>query len=105
MKTIAIAIAVLVALWGAYQFVYRTDYALLGDEYCLRIASNDVLGNPLYGKSCQRSSYANDVEIQHGRDKAGAAFFKFHPVAGKEALCPPVAVIVDRQTGKGVLGP
>lgn len=105
MKTITIVIAVLAACWGAYYFVYQTDYALFGDEYCLRVASTDVLGNPLYGKSCPRSSYAEDVEILRGQDKASAAFFKFHPVAGKEAQCPPVAVIVDRKTGEGWLEP
>jgi hypothetical protein len=90
-------------LLGAYYFVYQTDYALLGDEFCLRVASNDVLGNPLYGQSCPRSSYAGNVESLHTADKAGAAFFRFTPITGKEAQCPPIAIIVDRKTGEAWL--
>lgn len=102
-KSIAISTAITSLLLGAYYFVYQTDYALLGDEFCLNVASNDVLGNPLYGPSCPRSSYASNVESLRSPDKAGAAFFKFHPLAGKEAKCPPIAVIVDRKTGEAWL--
>lgn len=100
MKAIAIVAVILAVLLGSYYFVYQTDYALLGDETLLKIASTDVLGNPLYGKSCPRSSYASNVVSLPSPDKAGAAFFKFNPVAGKEAQCPPIAVIMDRKTAE-----
>ena len=100
MKTLAIVAALLAVVLGSYYFVYQTDYALLGDVTLLKIASTDVLGNPLYGKSCPRSSYASDVMSLSSPDKAGAAFFKFHPIAGKEVQCPPIAVIVDRKTAE-----
>lgn len=100
MRAIAIGSIVLLALLGAGYLFIQSDAALLADESCLRIASTDVLGNSLYGQSCPRSSYANEVEIVHGSDKAGGAIIKFRPAAGKEAQCPPIAIIVDRKTGE-----
>ena len=100
MKAVAIGVVGLVGLLAAcYQFV-RSDTALLGDNVCLKIASTDVLGNALHGQSCLRSSYAGDVEKLGSSDKAGAALFRFHPVAGRETECPPVSVIVDKRTGE-----
>lgn len=100
MRAAIISGVILVALLGAGYLFVRSDVALLGDEVCLKIASTDVLGNRLYGESCPRSAYAKDVESMHGGDKGGAAFFKFHPVPGKESQCPPIAIIVDRKTGE-----
>ena len=104
MKTVSISVVVLVCLLGvAYYFVYETDDGLLGDEYCLSVASNEVLGNPLYGQSCPRAYYVSEVENLRNPNKAGAAFFKFYPLAGKEAQCPSISVIVDRRTGEAWL--
>jgi hypothetical protein len=103
MKADTIGVVVLAGLLGAGYLFVRSDAALLGDDVCLKIASTDVLGNSLYGQSCPRASYASDVESLHSPDKAGAAFFKFHPLAGKEVQCPPIAVIVDRKTGEAWL--
>ena len=107
MKVIAICGGVLIALLGGiylgYVFLYESDIGLFGDKLCLKIATDDVLGNPLYGKSCPRSSYANEVEYLHGSDKVGAALFKFRPLVGKETQCPPIVVLVDRRTGEGLI--
>lgn len=100
MKAITIGGVILVALLVAGYLFVRSDVALLGDEVCLKIASTDVLGNRLYGESCPRSSYAKEVESVHGSDRGGAAFFKFHPVPGKETQCPLIGIIVDRKTGE-----
>jgi hypothetical protein len=103
MKAAAIGLVVLVGILGGGYLFVRSDAALLGDDVCMRIASTDVLGNPLHGQSCPRSSYLRDAESLRSPDKAGAAFIRFHPVAGKEAQCPPIAVIVDRKTGEAWL--
>lgn len=100
MRAAAIGIVVMVGLLGAGYLFVRSDAALLGDDVSLKIASTDVLGNSLHGQSCSRASYASDVESLHSADKAGAAVFKFHPIAGREAPCPPITVIVDRKTGE-----
>jgi hypothetical protein len=100
MKAVAIGVVVLAGLLGAGYLFIRSDAALLGDDVSLKIASTDVLGNSLHGQSCPRASYASDVESLHSAGKAGAAVFKFHPIAGKEVPCPPITVIVDRKTGE-----
>lgn len=100
MKLIAAVVVIAALLLGAYYFVYQTDYALLGDEFCLSVASNDVLGNSLYGHSCPRSSYADKVENLNNGSKTGAAFFRFTPIAAKETQCPQISIIVDRKTGE-----
>lgn len=100
MKTIRNFLIIFSVFLGAYHFVYQTDFALLSDETLLSIAAKDVLGNPLYGKSCPRSSYARNVGSLSDPKKTGTAFFKFTPVAGNEAQCPPVAVIMDRKTAE-----
>ncbi|MBV2183408.1 MAG: hypothetical protein KUL88_02545 [Rhizobium sp.] len=94
-----IGIAIVAVLAGVGYFYLQSDIGLLGDDTCLKIISDDVLGNPLYGKSCPRSSYAKEVESLHGGDKE-SGFFEFHPTLGKEAQCPPIAIIVDRKTGE-----
>jgi len=91
-------------LMAGYLF-FMSDVGLLDDETCLQIAAVDVLGNPLYGKSCPRSSYVGNVEAMHSLSKDGAAFFKFQPIEGKEVECPSIAVIVDRKTGEAWLVP
>jgi hypothetical protein len=100
MKVITISSVILVVVLVASYLFVRSDAALLGDEVCLKIAATDVLGNPFYGESCPQSSYANEVESLDGSVKGGATFFKFRPVGGKEAQCPPISVIVDRKTGE-----
>lgn len=100
MKTIRNFLMIFSVLLGVYLFVYQTDFALLSDETLLNIAAKDVLGNPLYGKSCPRNSYASNVGSLFDPTKNGTAFFKFTPVAGNEAKCPPVAVIMDRKTAE-----
>lgn len=100
MRAVAVGAVVTVGLLGAGYLFVRSDAALLGDDVTLKIASTDVLGNSLHGQSCSRDSYAGDVERLHSADKAGAAVFKFHPIAGREAPCPPITVIVDRKTGE-----
>lgn len=103
MKAATVGVVVVVGLLGAGFLFVRSDAALLGDDASLKIASSDVLGNSLHGQSCPRSSYTSDVESLHTADKPGAAVFRFHPIAGREALCPPITVIVDRKTGEGWL--
>ena len=100
MKAVFVSSIALVGLLSAGYLFMRSDAALLGDDVCLKIASTDVLGNSLHGQSCPRTSYAHDVENLHSSDKAGAALFRFHPVAGKEAECSPIDIIVDRKTGE-----
>lgn len=103
MKVIAISGTVLTFLViGGYLFL-QSDLGPLSDETLLRIVSSDVLGTRLYEKTCPRSSYAKDVEIRHAADKRAAAYFKFRPVPGKEAQCPPIGVLVDRRTGEAWL--
>ena len=95
-----IIVGVFATLLGIGYWYVRSDIGLLGDETLLKIVSTDVLGKPSYGKSCPRSSYAKDVDIPAGSNKGETALFKFHPVSGKEAECPPLSVIVDRKTGE-----
>jgi len=100
MKAVAIAALVLVGLLVESYLYVQSDNGLLGDKYLLQMLSTDILGNSLYGQSCPRASYASDVESLHDPDKVGAAVFKFRPIAGREAKCPPITVIVDRKTGE-----
>lgn len=87
-----------VVIW-AVNLYHESDAGLLGDNTCIRIISEDVLGNPLYGMSCSRSLYAENVEVLPGGDKESGVF-KFHPIPGKEVQCPPISIIVDRKTGE-----
>lgn len=98
MKIITICGALLAFLGAAYLYI-QSDVGLLGEALCLKIASTDVLDNPLYGQSCPRSSYADDVKNLNAPGNT-AALFLFLPVVGKEIQCPPVKVIVDRKTGE-----
>lgn len=103
MKKVVFGGIILILLFVIAYLFLRSNMALLSDETCLKIASEDILGNPLYGKSCLRSSYVGSVENKHGSDKRGAAIFKFSPIQGKELQCPPVSIIVDRKTGEAWL--
>ena len=102
MKKILIALVVLpIMLWGAYYFVYRTNYGLFSEEFCLNVISNDVLGTPLYQPSCPRASYTDEFESSYTADKNSQAIvFKFRPIPGKESQCPPRVVLVDRRTAE-----
>lgn len=89
-------------LIAAYLFI-RSNAALLGDDTALQIASSDILGNPLYGPSCSRAFYVGQVERRADSTRNGAVRIRFFPIAGKEAQCPTVVVIVDRKTGEAWL--
>lgn len=100
MKIVLIIGCALAMLLGLSYWYIRSNIDLFGDDYLLRIVATDVLGNPLYGKSCPRSSYAKDVEIPAGPNQGETALFKFHPILGREVECPPLSVIADRRTGE-----
>lgn len=90
-----IAFLVLLA-WAAYRFL-ESDVGLLSDTYCLKMISDDVLGNPHYTPACSRSSYLDHVETLGNKDMAT---FKFYPSMGMERECPPITVTVDRRNAE-----
>jgi len=85
-------------IWAGYSYL-ESDTGLLSDETLIAIIANDVLGEPVYGKSCSRSAYKNEVEIRSGGDKA-SGYFVFNPVVGQESNCPPIAIIANRRTAE-----
>ena len=100
MNIIRITLAILSIAACSYYFVYQTDGGLLSDETLLDIAATDVLGNPLYGHSCPRFSYLNEVVTALNSGNARVVLFKFTPVVGKETQSPPVVVLMDRRTAE-----
>jgi hypothetical protein len=69
----------------------------------LKYAEEDVLGNRLYSETCARSSYSEKVELLSSNseiNKPGACEFKFHPIPGKEKICPTVTISISRHTGE-----
>lgn len=103
MKILRIAGFVIVTgLVGSFCY-FESNIGLLGDDYLLIMVSTDVLGNPLYGKSCTRSLYIKDVEINAGKSEEESGVFKFYPISGIEKECPPISVITDRRTGEAWL--
>ena len=85
-------------IWAGYSYL-ESDRGLLSDETLIVIISDDVLGEPVYGKSCSRSAYENEVEIRPGGDKA-SGYFVFHPVVGQASNCPSIAIIANRRTAE-----
>lgn len=89
-----------ILLFTAFFYVFFSyNFNLLSDEACLKIASNSVLGNKLYGNSCARSFYTNDVKKLHGKNST-SAFFEFVPLDDKKKQCVAIKVVVDRKTGE-----
>jgi len=87
-----------VVIW-AVNLYEKSDSGFLGDNSCIRIISEHVLGNPRYGPSCSRALYAQSVEVGRGGDKT-SGFFTFYPLLGKEAQCPPISIIINRKTAE-----
>jgi len=85
-------------IWGWYCYL-ESDASLLSDKALIAMISDDILGNPAYGKSCPRSSYVSDVESQQGGDVT-SGYFVFNPVKGQEKHCPPIAIITNRKTAE-----
>lgn len=95
---VLIVIAVLVFMWAGYSYL-ESDMAVLSDETLISIISDDVLGDPVYGKSCRRSAYKDNVESRLGGDRS-SGYFIFHPVDGQEINCPSIAIITNRRTAE-----
>lgn len=101
MKDFCMYISVLMVLFlSAVYILVWDDEPNFGNETCLKFAY-EILGDPTRGKSCPRSSYVNEVESLNTTDLSrGASIFIFRPIAGKEAQCPPIEVLVDRRSGE-----
>jgi hypothetical protein len=100
MRKLAVAASILFLFFVGSHLFYWSDIGLLSDETCLKIVSSDVLGNPVYGPSCPRTSYSEDVEYRHASGKFGAAIFRFRALPGKGIQCPSISVTVDRRSGE-----
>ena len=97
-RWVLIAIAILAFMWAGYSYL-ESDRALLSDETLISIISDDVLGDPVYGKSCLRSAYKDNVASRLGGDRS-SGYFIFNPVVGQEINCPSIAIITNRRTAE-----
>jgi hypothetical protein len=97
-RWVLITIAVLAFMWAGYSYL-ESDRGLLSDETLISIISDDVLGDPVYGKSCLRSAYKDNVESRLGGDRS-SGYFIFNPVVGQEINCPSIAIITNRRTAE-----
>ena len=103
-RLILIAIVMLGFIWAGHSYL-ESDMGLLSDDTLIAIISDDVLGDPAYGKSCPRSAYKDNVESRSGGDKA-SGYFVFNPIAGQEVNCPSIAIITNRRTAEAwIAGP
>jgi hypothetical protein len=97
-RFIVIAIVIFGFFWAGYSYL-GSDRALLSDDTLIAIISDDVLGDAVYGKSCPRSAYKDNVESRSGGDKA-SGYFVFNPIVGQEVNCPSIAIITNRRTAE-----
>lgn len=93
---IAAAIVALIALIVAGYVFIESDKSLLGQEYAMRVAS-DALGKNLYGSTCPRSQYLDDVQKLENRS---SFVFGFRPKPSAGENCAFTKIIVDRKTGE-----
>lgn len=93
-----ICIVIIGFFWAGYSYL-ESDRALLSDDTLIEIISDDILGDPVYGKSCPRSAYKDNVERRSGGDKA-SGYFVFNPIVGQEVNCPSIAIITNRRTAE-----
>jgi hypothetical protein len=103
-RLILIAIVIFGFVWAGHSYL-DSDIGLLSDDTLIKIISDDVLGDPVYGKSCPRSAYKDNVESRSGGGKA-SSYFIFNPIVGQEVNCPSIAIIASRRTAEAwIAGP
>ncbi|MNK70492.1 hypothetical protein D3C87_899160 [compost metagenome] len=100
MKYFVGIVSILAIILGCSYFYLRSDVGMLGDKYLLEMLSTDVLGKSLYGKSCPRSSYIDEVDVSPKGRQDSTVIYKFTPLSGLELKCPSISIIVDRKTGE-----
>jgi hypothetical protein len=97
-RLILIAIVIFGFVWAGHSYL-DSDIGLLSDDTLIKIISDDVLGDLVYGKSCPRSAYKVNVESRLGGDRS-SGYFIFNPVVGQEINCPAIAIITNRRTAE-----
>ena len=98
MRIILVMGAIFGLMWCGYYYLY-SDIGLLSDETLIKITSDGVLENHQYAASCSRTSYEKRVTGGSEGNKY-SAHLTFNPIKSEEVRCPPISIIVSRQTGE-----
>jgi hypothetical protein len=98
MRIILLAGAIFGLMWCGHYYLY-SDIGLLSDETLINITSDAILENHQYAASCSRASYEKRIAGGSEGNKY-SAHLTFNPIKSEEVQCPPISIIVSRQTGE-----
>jgi hypothetical protein len=90
-------VALLAVLVSCHLYL-ESDSGLLSDNYMLYLVKTRVLGNSLYGKTCDEASYQIAIPPYRPSDRNVEAVIT--PAPGREQECPAFIMIVDRTSGE-----